>query len=55
MFTMVVTFNFQWHPELNIGFGYVPNNLRWWEFPNIVGGRLQTVAIECVKELKQMK
>ena len=45
---------FQWHPELNIGFGYVNNNLQWWEF-NVVGGRLQTAATECVKELKQLK
>ena len=51
---MDITFNFQWHPELNIGFGYVPNNLHWWEF-NEFGGRLQTVAIECANELKQGK
>jgi len=41
----------QWHPELNIGFGYVPTNLAWWEF-NEMSGRLQQAVIECVKELK---
>ena len=43
---------FQWHPELNIGFGYIPTNLHWWEF-NVMSGRLQTAVIKCVKELKQ--
>jgi len=42
---------FEWHPELNIGFGYVPTNLQWWEF-NEMSGRLQQAVVECVKELK---
>ena len=42
---------FQWHPELNIGFGYVPTNLAWWEF-NEMSGRLQQAVVESVKELK---
>ena len=46
------TIYFQWHPELNIGFGYIPTNLHWWEF-NVMSGRLQTAVIKCVKELKQ--
>ena len=53
--TICVSINFQWHPELKIGFGYIPNNLHWWEMENTVAGHLQNLTIECTKSLKDKK
>jgi len=30
----------QWHPELNIGFAYVPNDLNGFDFGNIRAAKL---------------
>ena len=39
----------QWHPELKIGFGYIPTCLHWYDLENLRGGKLQKKAIECTK------
>ena len=39
----------QWHPELKIGFGYVPTNLRWYDGAYEVGRDLQKIAVECAR------
>ena len=39
----------QWHPELNIGFGYVPSLLEWYEFNNHKGANLQQLVVKCAK------
>lgn len=38
----------QWHPELKIGFGYVPNHLNMADFNNTRGARMQQIVKECV-------
>ena len=43
----------QWHPELKIGFGYVPTLFQWYDAQNKKGAKLQKVVVECVKGLKQ--
>ena len=36
----------QWHPELKIGFAYVPADHMFMDFYNNRGGRLQTLVAE---------
>ena len=40
---------FQWHPELRIGFAYVPTRLEWSDLTNSKGGLLQEEVVRCVK------
>jgi len=42
---------FQWHPELKIGFAYLPSLFQPMDMLNLRGARLQQVAVECVKNL----
>ena len=44
---------FQWHPELKIGFAFVPTCLHWFDVANLRGGRLQKLVVECVNELQK--
>ena len=37
----------QWHPELKIGFAYIPTCLHWYDLENLRGGKLQKKATEC--------
>lgn len=39
----------QWHPELKIGFGYVPSDFNVLDFNNTRGARLQRVVKQCVR------
>ena len=39
----------QWHPELKIGFGYIPTSLHWYDFDNMRAARLQKEVVECVQ------
>ena len=39
----------QWHPELKIGFAYIPTCLHWYDLENCRGGKLQKRAVECTK------
>lgn len=41
-----------WHPELRIGFGYVPFDFNALDFRNIRGKNLQKVVKDCVIEMK---
>ena len=41
----------QWHPELKIGFGYVPFDLNYLDRRNVRGAALQKIVVECVKSL----
>ena len=38
----------QWHPELEIGFGYVPSKLRWYYAYSEVGASLQKAVVDCI-------
>ena len=38
----------QWHPELKIGFGYVPSKLRWYYAYSEVGAALQKAVVDCI-------
>ena len=38
----------QWHPELEIGFGYVPSKLRWYHAYSEVGAALQKAVVDCI-------
>ena len=40
---------FQWHPELKIGFAFVPTCLHWFDVANLRGSRLQKIVVDCVK------
>ncbi len=40
---------FQWHPELQISFSYVPTQLSWYDFSASRGGELQERLVDCVK------
>lgn len=44
---------FQWHPDLNIGFGYTPNLLHWEDIANGIGRDLQQEVVKCVQKLKK--
>lgn len=39
----------QWHPELQIGFGYVPTNLLYLDFANVKGALLQKMVADIVR------
>lgn len=39
---------FQWNPELNIGFAYVPLDCIFGDYVNYKGSFLQQVASDCV-------
>ena len=40
---------FLWHPELKIGFAFVPTCLHWFDVANLRGSRLQKLVVDCVK------
>ncbi|MDG2276482.1 MAG: serine hydrolase [Pseudomonadales bacterium] len=42
---------FQWHPEQNIGFGYVPTSLNAIDFVNERGKSYQAEVLSCVRNL----
>jgi len=44
---------FQWHPDLNIGFGYTPALLHWEDWTNSIGTNLQQEVVKCVQKLKK--
>ena len=39
----------QWHPELKIGFGYVPSLLQWYDAFNTKGARMQKLVVDCAQ------
>ena len=39
---------FQWHPELQIGFGYVPTLLEWYSADNNKARLLQAEVVSCL-------
>lgn len=41
---------FQWHPELQIGFSYVPTNLLFMDFINYRGSIMQQLVVDAVKK-----
>ena len=43
---------FQWHPEMRIGFAFVPTCLQTLDLTNARGAALQQVVKECCKNLK---
>jgi len=45
----------QWHPQMNIGFGYTCTFLTWWDLANTKAGRLQKEATKCAVLAKQEK
>ncbi len=46
---------FQWHPELEIGFGYVPSRASWYDMANRKGGEMQAVVRKCAEEQRIKK
>lgn len=44
---------FQWHPELKIGFSYVPTFLAWEDFGTTKAAMLQKEVVDCVKKLSR--
>ena len=40
---------FQWHPELRIGFAYLPTLLSWVDMANNRGGKFQKLIMEIVR------
>ena len=43
----------QWHPELEIGFGYAPTLLHFWDLRNGKAEKLQRAVVECIKGIKK--
>jgi len=44
----------QWHPELKIGFAYVPTRYSWYDFVNNHrAAKLQRLVAECARKLKE--
>ena len=43
---------FQWHPELQISFAYVPTLLDWTDVVNGKALKLQRTVVQCVKRRK---
>ena len=43
---------FQWHPDLEIGFGYTTTLLAWYDLDNTRGAKLQAEVVKCVKKLR---
>ena len=39
----------QWHPELEIGFGYAPTLLHFFDLNNVKTMRLQKAVVKCVR------
>ena len=46
---------FQWHPDLKIGFAFVPTCLHWFDFANLRGASLQKIVLDCVKQQNAQK
>ncbi len=46
---------FQWHPELEMGYSYVPTLLHWFDLFNGKSVRLQKVAAECARKIQESK
>ncbi|CAB4056161.1 unnamed protein product [Lepeophtheirus salmonis] len=44
---------FQWEPEKEIGFAYVPTFLEWYDMLNTKGSVLQKTVVECVEALNK--
>jgi hypothetical protein len=44
---------FQWHPELKLGFSYVPTSLIAFDFVNLRAAVLQEVVTDCLKKQQQ--
>ena len=45
----------QWHPELKIGFGYVPTYLHWYDLENMIGAKLQKMVVDCARTINVEK
>eukprot|EP00092_Neocalanus_flemingeri_P004302 GFUD01004625.1.p1 GENE.GFUD01004625.1~~GFUD01004625.1.p1 ORF type:complete len:457 (+),score=129.58 GFUD01004625.1:76-1446(+) len=45
----------QWHPRLNLGFGYTCTLLTWWDLANTKARKLQKEATRCAVLVKQEK
>ncbi|WP_159819289.1 serine hydrolase domain-containing protein [Colwellia sp. 20A7] len=46
---------FQWHPELDIGFSFVPTTLHALDFLNERGKRYQTEILNCIAKISKQK
>jgi len=42
----------QWHPGLNMGFGYTCSLLTWWDLANTKARKLQKEAVKCAVALR---
>ena len=43
---------FQWHPEMEIGFGFTRNLMHWYDFQNLTAARLQKEVVKCIKDME---
>lgn len=44
---------FQWHPDLEIGFAFVPTAMHTWDGLNARGKRFQAEVLRCARQLKK--
>ena len=42
---------FQWHPEQDVGFGYVPTSLHMLDFLNERGKLYQAEVLRCIEKM----
>jgi len=45
----------QWHPRLNIGFGYTCTLLTWWDLANTKARKLQKETVRCAIQAREKK
>ena len=45
--------SFQWHPELEIGFGYAGTLLHMFDAANKKAELLQRAVLDCIRDLKK--
>jgi hypothetical protein len=43
---------FQWHPDLEIGFGFALNQMFWFDIVNIKAAYLQKEVADCAAKLR---
>ena len=43
----------QWHPRLNLGFGYTCTLLSWWDLANTKARKLQKETVRCALVLRE--
>ncbi len=44
---------FQWHPELEIGFGFALTQMYWFDVMNAKAAKMQAEVVKCARKIKE--